>query len=99
MDNEHLTHIISHNKTSNVHKMEIFTSLMLCAHLTPHKADRQTDRERESLSERVRERDTEGEREMQYIAVCDGLCLHEALCDACIRSESVSLFMCKAHVP
>lgn len=42
------------------------------------------------------ERDTEGE--MHYMAVCDRLCLHEAVCDACIMFERVSLFMCTVYV-
>lgn len=60
---------------------------MRSAHLAPH--------ERERLSEG--ERDTEAEREMRYMAVCDRLCLHEAVCDACIMFECVSLFMCTLY--
>lgn len=45
------------------------------------------------------ERDTEGEGEMHYTAVCDRLCLHETVCDACIMFKCVSLFMCTVHVP
>lgn len=45
----------------------------------------------------MNERDTEAERELRYMAVCDRLCLHEAVCDACIMFECVSLFMCTLY--
>lgn len=38
------------------------------------------------------EETTEGEGQTRYTALCDRLCLHEALCDACIMFECVSLF-------
>lgn len=43
-------------------------------------------------------RDTEGEGQTREMAVCDRLCLHEAVCDACIMFECFSLFMCKVYV-
>lgn len=49
--------------------------------------------------ERVRVRETERERDRQCMAVCDRLCLHEAVCDACIMFECVSLFLCTVYVP
>lgn len=68
--------------------MEIFTSLTLGSHL----ASQETDRLKE---ERTRHR----QREMHYMAVCDRLCLHEAVCDACTLFERASLFMCTVNVP
>lgn len=35
---------------------------------------------------------TEGEGQTRDTALCDRLCLHEALCDACIMFESAALF-------
>ena len=60
---------------------------MLSCHLAPHEADRGD-----------REGQREGERDA-YTAVCDRLCLHEAVCDACIMFECASLFMCTVYVP
>lgn len=38
----------------------------------------------------------EREREVHYMVVCDRLCLHEVICDACMMF--VSLFMCTVCV-
>lgn len=45
----------------------------------------------------MNKRDTQGEGQTQYMAVCDRLCLDVAVCDACIMSECASL--CTVHVP
>lgn len=80
---------MSHNEVNIVHKMGIFTSVTLSADLAPHETDRQVGGETE----------TERERDRQCMAVCDRLCLHEAVCDACIMFECVSLFLCTVYVP
>lgn len=76
---------------NSVHKMEIFTSVKLSSSFAPHERDRQGGREREP----ERGRDRKGQ--TQYMAVCDRLCLHEAVCDAC--TMFVPLFMCTVYVP
>lgn len=83
---------MSHNEVNIVHKMGIFTSVTLSADLAPHETDRQVGTE-------TRGRDGEGEGQTQCMAVCDRLCLHEAVCDACIMFECVSLFLCTVYVP